>query len=127
MTTLSKLARDFVTRLESGNLCGAIEQHYADDVVVFENRALARAGRAACVTYEREQLAGQPEPPTYKLRGFAVNEPQGLAFLEYSVRFTSEEGRPLYLELVAVQTWYAGKITQEKFYYEGVVDEGDGG
>jgi hypothetical protein len=29
------------------------------------------------------------------------------------------------LEEVAVQTWENAHIVQERFYYEGVVDEGD--
>jgi hypothetical protein len=29
------------------------------------------------------------------------------------------------LEEVAVQVWEGGQIVQERFYYEGVVDEGD--
>jgi hypothetical protein len=55
----------------------------------------------------------------------AVNEKSGHAFLEYRVRFQSKEGRPMCLEEVAVQTWEAGQIVEERFYYEGVVDEGD--
>ena len=70
-------------------------------------------------------MASQPDAPRFKLGSLAVNEVTGTAFLEYVVRFRSAEGRPVRLEEVAVQTWEEGLIVQERFYYEGVVDEGD--
>ncbi len=102
-----------------------MEAYYAEDVVVFENRTLARAGRASCLQYERQQLTQQRTPPRFKLCKLAVDEGAGHAFLEYVVRFTDAEGRAWRLEQVAVQTWHEGKITEDRFYYEGVVDEGN--
>lgn len=115
----------FISLLTSGQAERAMEEYYHDEIVVFENRTLARAGKRACLTYEREQLATQREAPRYKLRGHAVNDATGHVFLEYSVRFTDAEGRPMRLDEVAVQTWEDQKIVQERFYYEGLVDEGD--
>ncbi len=102
-----------------------MDEFYHDEVLVFENRTLARAGKQACLTYEREQLATQATAPHFKLGAHAVNEATGHAFLQYTVRFTDSTGRPLRLDEVAVQTWDGDKVVQEHFYYEGVVDEGD--
>jgi ketosteroid isomerase-like protein len=125
MTRLETMVRDFAELLQKGRPLDAMERYCATDVVVFENRQLARAGKARCLQYERDALAGQPTPPRFKLGKLAVDDARGHAFLEYVVRFTASDGRPQRLEEVAVQTWDDGLIVQERFYYEGVVDEGD--
>lgn len=125
MARLETLVREFAELLQKGRPLDAMEKFYAPDINVFENRQLARAGKARCLQYEREALANQPEPPRFKLLKLAVDEARGHAFLEYVVRFRASDGRPQRLEEVAVQAWYDGLISEERFYYEGVVDEGD--
>jgi ketosteroid isomerase-like protein len=125
MSRLETLVRAFADLLKKGRSLDAMERFYSPEVSVFENRQLARAGKAQCLQYEREALANHSQPPRFKLLKLAVDEVLGHAFLEYVVRFHSATGRPMRLEEVAVQTWENGLIIQERFYYEGVVDEGD--
>ncbi|HET9957240.1 MAG TPA: hypothetical protein VFQ61_22235 [Polyangiaceae bacterium] len=125
MDDLAENVRTFVSLIERGETLAAIERFYAMDVCVFENRELARAGRENCLTYERESLGRITGLPRFKVHRFAVNEAAGVVFLEYTVRFTASSGRPMRLDEVAVQTWEGSLITQERFYYEGLVDEGD--
>jgi ketosteroid isomerase-like protein len=125
MRRLEELAHEFAQMLVKGRSLDAMERYYAPEVCVFENRQLARAGKAQCLQYERDALANQPEPPRFKLIRFAVNEATSNAFLEYVIRFKASDGRPMRLEEVAVQTWESGLIVRERFYYEGVIDEGD--
>ena len=125
MSEIREHVQSFVALIEQGQSLEAIERYYAEDVCVFENRRLARAGRDACLKFERKALAKQPEPPRCKVKGFAVNEVSGVAFIETRLRFYDDGGRPLRLEEVAVQRWESGHIIEERFYYEGVVDEGD--
>lgn len=117
--------RAFVTLCEQGKTMEAIERYYADDVVVFENYGRARTGREECLVYERDALAQVPEQSTLKSRGQAVDPATGRAFVEWVIRFMGGDGRPMRLEEVAVQRWAAGRIVEERFYYEGVIDEGD--
>jgi ketosteroid isomerase-like protein len=125
MAALEKQVRSFVELVTSGRSVEAIETFYAEDVTVFENRELARAGREECAADERRHLASQPEPPRLRALHWAVNESDGVAFIEWLIRFTSSKGRPMRLEEVAVQKWENGRIVEERFYYEGFVDEGD--
>lgn len=125
MSTLQEAVARYLNLLESGQTAQAIEQFYDDEVVVFENRELARAGKRKCLEYERQQLAAQAAAPTFQVHAHAVNLETGDAFFEYTVRFTDGNGRAMRLAEVAVQRWARGKITEERFYYEGVVDEGD--
>jgi ketosteroid isomerase-like protein len=125
MNALETRVRAFAELLSQGKSLEAIERYYAPDVTVFENRELCRAGKAQCLESERAALARQPEPPRFKLNKLAVNEPDGVAFLESVVRVSAADGRPMRLEQIAVQVWERGLIVEERYYYEGVVDEGD--
>src|SRR5262249_55773758 len=124
MSTLRDRVKAFAELLAGGRTVEAIEGFYAEDAVVFENRVLARSGRAKCAAYEKAELAKLVDAPHIKIHRFAVDEQTAVAFLEYSLRFTPREGRPARLDEVAVQRWHDGRITEERFYYEGVVDEG---
>lgn len=125
MPSLQDHVTEFLRLLRTGQTLLAMEQFYHPEVVVFENRKLARAGLRQCLDYEREQLATQPNPPEFKVTSWAVNPNTDRAFAEYTVRFLAPNGRPLRLEQVAVQKWSGAKIVEERFYYEGVIDEGD--
>ena len=116
---------DFCALVAAGETVEAIRRYYAEDVTVFENRELARAGRAACEAYERKQIAAQGEAPEIRVVASAFDERTGRGFLEMVVRFKGEGGRPMRLEEVASQEWGDGRIVEERFYYEGVIDEGD--
>jgi ketosteroid isomerase-like protein len=115
----------FIRLVEQSKTVEAMEQFYSADVVIFENRELARAGLEPCIKYEREMLAKLVAPPKMKALRFAYDEATDTAFIEWLIRFQAQEGRPMRLEEVVVQTWHGGKIAEERFYYEGFVDEGD--
>lgn len=114
----------FIKLVESGNSVPAIEQFYADDVVVFENHELARAGREKSVAYEREALAKHAEAPRTKAVSMACDEATGRAFIEWLIRWKTADGTWMRLDEVAAQRWSGDHIVEERFYYEGVIDEG---
>lgn len=116
---------ELVRACEAGHTLDAIERFYAEDVVVFENYERARSGRAACVEYERAALAEQPRPPKLVARAMAADEASGVSFVEWVIRFVGRDGRPMRLEEVAVQRWSGGAIVEERFFYEGAIDEGE--
>lgn len=125
MRRLRECLRSFVELLKAGKALEAMERFYHPEVMVFENRRLARAGRAVCLEHERQQLSVQASPLAFRVLKSAVDEQSGAAFLEYVLRFRAPDGRQLRLEQVAVQRWSEGKIVEERFYYEGLVDESD--
>jgi hypothetical protein len=122
---LADQLREFIALCEAGSTVQALERFYAEEVVVFENHERARAGRKACLEFEREAQTQAREPAQLKARSFASNETTSVTFIEWVIRFVSDEGRPMRLDEVAVQTWARGQIVEERFYYEGVIDEGD--
>ena len=124
MSTLRKRVQELIELVTLGRTIDAMDRFYADDVVVFENRELARAGREQCLAYERAQLEKMPVTPTFKALKWAVDEANDTVFSEWLIRFESAQGRSMRLEEVAVQKWHDGRISEERFYYEGVIDEG---
>lgn len=126
MRELRQHLDEFIRLVESGKSIEAMERFYSEDVLMFENRELSRAGRDACIEYEREQLALQSKPPILKATKRAADDDDGVSFIEWVVQFESpRSGRPIRLEEVAVQKWSEGRIIEERFYYEGVIDQGD--
>jgi ketosteroid isomerase-like protein len=124
MVQLSAHVLEFIRLFEAGETALALEKYYAEDVVVFENRELARSGRAQCVEFERKAVEQLETPPKMKVIAYAVNEDEGTAFIEWLVRMTPRGGEPHRLEEVSVQLWEQDKIVRERHYYEGYVDEG---
>jgi ketosteroid isomerase-like protein len=122
---LADQLREFVALCEAGSTLQAVESFYAEDVVVFENHERARAGRKACLAYEQDALSRTVTPARLRARSTAANELTGMSFIEWIIHFVSDDGRPMRLDEVAVQKWAGGQIVEERFYYEGVVDEGD--
>lgn len=123
--SLRRDVQAFIELVVSGQREQALRRFYAPDVIVFENRELARAGRDKCVEWESKALAEAGGRIDQRAHSFAVDEATQVVFIEWLVRFTGAEGRPFRLEQVAVQKWERGQIAQERFYFEGYVDEGD--
>ncbi|NRA32974.1 MAG: nuclear transport factor 2 family protein [Polyangiaceae bacterium] len=125
MSELREHVSEYIQLLEAGDSIAAMQRFYADDVVLFENREMARAGRENCMAFEREQLSKQSSPPRLRAKHSAVDETTGRAYVEWVIRFVTPEGRDMLLEEIAAQQWSRGQITEERFYYEGFVDESD--
>lgn len=123
--SLTDEVREFVALCENGQTLRAIETYYAEDVVVFENYERARTGRDACISYERDALSRMKEPSTLRAKAQAIDPVHGIVFLEWEIRFVGDDERPMRLDEVSVQHWLSGRIVEERFYYAGVIDEGD--
>jgi ketosteroid isomerase-like protein len=117
--------RELVTMCEQGRTLQAIETYYADDVVVYENYERVRTGREECVAYEQQALEQGRGPAKLSAKAQAFDALSGTSFIEWSIRFVGEDERPMRLDEVAVQRWARGRIVEERFYYVGVIDEGD--
>lgn len=115
--------REFEELIAQGRTVEAIERFYADDVMVFENRALVRAGRVSCVRWERNQLERRRQSPQILIRSRATNTATRTAFFELVVRWSEPNERIMRLEEVLVQNWASDRISQERLYYDGIVDE----
>ena len=98
----------------SGDILGTFDRYYADDVVMSENGADERVGKAANRAYEEAFVNGVE---FHGAEVGAVLVDGDLAAVEWAFDLTPKGGERSLQRQVAVQTWKDGKIVREVFYH----------
>lgn len=110
--------REGVQAVVDGILAGRIletfDAYYADDVVMSENGANERKGKAANRKYEEQFVNGVT---FHAARVGAVIVEGDRAAVEWEFEFTPKGGSRLVQRQAAVQEWRGGKIVRETFYH----------
>ncbi len=97
-----------------GDILGTFDRWYADDVVMSENGAEERVGKAANRAYE-EAFVNGVEFHGAELGTVIVDGDH--AAIEWSFDFTPKGGERVVQKQVAVQTWRDGQVVREDFYH----------
>lgn len=98
-----------------GKILDAFDKFYADDVVMQDNDYPARVGKEVNRQFEESFVNGLTEFRGAKVINTIISD--GLAVVEWWFDYTHKDfGTRNYTQL-AVQRWKAGKIVEEKFYY----------
>jgi sirohydrochlorin ferrochelatase len=109
---------DLNQQILDGEILSAFEQYYADDVVMSEVGGEPRVGKEANREYEEAFVEGIKEFRGAEVRGVAVNEEEGRAYIEWFMDFDHEQwGDDTQLEQIAAQRWEDGQIVEETFYH----------
>ncbi len=98
----------------SGDILGTFDTWYHDDVVMSENGADERVGKAACRVYE-EQFVNNVEFHGAEVGRVVVDGDQSA--VEWSLDFTPKGAERMVQKQVALQTWKDGKVIREDFYH----------
>ena len=110
--------RETVQAVIDGILAGKIletfDRYYADNVVMTENGAEERVGKAANRGYE-ESFVNNVEFHAATV-GRVIVEGDHSA-VEWTFEFTPKGGERLTQKQVAVQTWKDGRVVREDFYH----------
>lgn len=111
--------KDNVQAVIDGILAGKIletfDEYYADDVIMSENRAEDRVGKAVNRDYE-EQFVNNVEFHAASVGSVIIDGDK--AAVEWTLEFTPKGSDDrLVQHQVAVQTWKDGKIVREDFYH----------
>jgi ketosteroid isomerase-like protein len=103
------------TMIQQGRIMEAMEEFYADDVVMAENDGEPTVGLAA--NLEREQdFVDNTQWHGVELKNVVVDG--DTAMVRWWLDFTnSNYGQRLAFTQVAYQRWRDGKIVEERFYY----------
>ncbi|HIG75184.1 MAG TPA: nuclear transport factor 2 family protein [Bacteroidetes bacterium] len=116
---------DHATRLQElaagPAILDAVDQFYADDVVIVEATGESFTGKETQKERVREFMGSVAEMHDGGIRSIAAHETApgtGIAFAETWTDMTFQDGSRLMLEEVAVQTWENGKVVRERFYYD---------
>lgn len=99
-----------------GDILGAFDKFYADDVQMRENDQEPRVGKAACRAYEEYFVANLNAFHGAEIRGVAVGD--NLSMVHWWMDFTFQ-GQRMQRNQVAVQHWRDGKVISEQFFYAG--------
>lgn len=98
-----------------GKILDAFEKYYADDVVMQDNDYPLRVGKDDNRRYEEAFVGGLTEFRGVKLLNTIISD--GIVVNEWWFDFTHKDFGPRAYTQVSVQRWKAGKVVEEKFYY----------
>lgn len=100
--------------IRAGQVLETFERFYAEDVVMSENGAAERRGKAANRAYE-EAFVGGVEFHAADVARVLIDA--DTAAVEWSLEFTPNGGERVVQRQVALQTWRDGQIVREDFYH----------
>lgn len=102
--------------VRNGRIMEAMEEFYADDVVMEEPAYGKTVGLAANLERERKFVESVAEFKGFEARNVGVGD--GVSFYENVMDWVSTDGTAMHVEQVSVAEWRDGKIVRERFYYE---------
>ena len=108
--------QDLVAYVERGQILEAIDEFYADDVVMQDNHNPPTVGKAA--NREREREFGAMIAEVHENRAAAVLVDGDRAVIHRRFDFTGTDGKRYRFDQLALQTWKNDKIVSERFYYD---------
>jgi hypothetical protein len=109
-----RVVSDFVALVESGEYVEAIQRFYHPEAVVWENQRQSRVGMDALIENEQRVLKA-----FHAVNGRATTVMVDGDRVVISWRFEFVNGdSSVWLDEVAMQQWFGGKIVNERFYYD---------
>lgn len=104
-------------RILAGDILGAFEEFYAEEVTMQENNAEPFVGKALNREREQKFVDSIAEVHGMSMPGSAVNGDR--SYSEWMMELTFRGGPRVKMEQVAARQWKDGKIIHERFYYKG--------
>jgi hypothetical protein len=101
--------------VRNGKIMEAMDEFYADDVVMEEPAYGRTVGLAANLEREQKFVDSVKQFKSFETPVVAVGD--GVSTYENVMDWTDVEGNDIHVEQVAVQKWKDGKIVYERFYY----------
>jgi ketosteroid isomerase-like protein len=115
-TPIRESVETLIQQVEQGNLLGAFDTFYADNVSMRENTAAPTVGKAANRAREEQFIASVAEVHEVRAKRWLVDGDR--AVIEWDLEYTAKDGTRIRMEQIAAQTWENGKITDERFFYD---------
>ena len=116
-STISERLEQLKGYINEGKIIEAMNEFYGDEVVMRENSEPETRGLEANIEREKQFLSIVKQWNWTRWHATAVNEDEGVSFVEYSFEFVNTEGETVVYEQAAVQRWRDGKIISERFYH----------
>lgn len=110
-----KAVDDLTAKVVGGKSLDAIDQYYAEDVIMQENEQPPRVGKAACRAFEENFLSKIKAKRTFACDGYVISGNK--AYIVYRIDLDHADLGRLNVNEVAIQEWANGKVEHEKFVY----------
>lgn len=101
--------------IRAGRILDAINEFYAEDVVMQENSAPPTIGRQANLERERQFLSTVKEWRGFEVTAHGAGD--NVTFYETVMDWIAKDGAPIRIEQAVVARWQNGKIVHERFYH----------
>ena len=108
--------QELVRYVEQGKILEAIDEFYADNVVMQDNGNTPTVGKAANRERETQFMAFIRE--VHQNRAAAVLVDGAYAVINWHFEFTGVDGNRTRFDQLAFQTWLGDRIVHERFYYD---------
>lgn len=113
---IADLEKALNDRILSGDILGAFDEYYADNVVMQENAGEPREGKSLNREYEEKFVASVKEFHGAEVLASAVSD--NASFSEWVMDITFQDGNRAKLQQVAVRRWSGSQVVSERFYYD---------
>lgn len=114
--TIQQRVEELQKWIQSGRIIDAMNEFYAADVQMQENRNPPTMGLSANIEREKQFLAKVKEWKGYTVKTLCVGTDSSA--VESVIEFVGHDNKSVRLEQVSVHHWKNGKIVHERFYYD---------
>ena len=114
-SNLAELDRELNQLIANGDILGAFEKYYSDDVEMRENADPPCKGKAANRIREQAFVDSVGQVHAIKLVGSAVGD--GVSYSEWMMDITYKNGARSASHQASARRWKNGKVVSERFYY----------
>lgn len=115
MSNIQQLDQELNDAILGGDIMGAFEKFYAEDVVMRENSADPTVGKDA--NREREKQFVESIAEFHGAGILAVAYGEDVSTSEWWMDVTFQDGNRKKLEQAVIRRWKDGLVAQERFYY----------
>jgi len=116
-TSISERVEQLKDYINNGKILEAMNEFYADDVVMQENSEDPTRGLEVNIEREKQFLSNVKAWHWTKWHSTAVNDRENVSFVEYSFEFMNTDDHTVVYDQAVVQRWRDGKIISERFYH----------
>lgn len=115
--SLEENVQGYFDLLSKGDMMGAFEKYYSEDIVMQENNEEPRIGKEVNRKFEKDYMSSIEAVHGSEIKNVAINSETGIVFIQAFMDATFKEFGRSSMEEVQVQTWKDGQIVHEKFFY----------
>ncbi len=117
MSTIKENVEQLNNMILQGDILGAFDKYYSEEVVMQDNDTPLREGKKVCREFEEAFVNNLSEFRGAQVKNVLISEAAGVAAVEWDFDYTHKEWGERNYTQVCVQQWKDGQIISEKFIY----------